>query len=384
MSDSSQGPGWWMDTDGKWYPPRPDGEAPLPPTEPVDDLIITPMSDPDVPPVEPLPPAGEPTMVIPAMPVTPPAGTPPIAGPTAATVVPVTDPPPPAPWYKENWWVIAVVAVLLAALIVGIILWTGDDDGDEEVSGVDSTLATSLPSSTVPESTAPASTAPATTVPETTEAATTTVAPTTEPATTTVAPTTVAPTTVAPTTVAPTTAAPTTTVAPPPPTIINGVGDDTRQISIPGGGLGVANITNDGQTNFEVLALDENENLIEDVVVTIGPYEGSVVLPEGTNFLEITAEGAWTVEVMAPAAAPAFDGEEAAGSGDMVLRYAGSGGTASITHDGEELFMVRTYLENGTTETLVDEDGPVDLQVEMLGPALVQVTADGDWTISVN
>ena len=61
MSDSSQGPGWWMDTDGKWYPPRPDGEAPLPPTEPVDDLVITPMSDPDVPPGEPLPPAGEPT-----------------------------------------------------------------------------------------------------------------------------------------------------------------------------------------------------------------------------------------------------------------------------------------------------------------------------------
>ena len=235
---------------------------------------------------------------------------------TVATVVPVTDPPPPAPWYKENWWVVAVVAVLLAALIIGIILWTGDDDGDEEVSGVDSTLATSIPSSTVPESTAPASTAPATTVPETTEAATTTVAPTTEPATTTVAPTTVAPTTAAPTTVAPTTAAPTTTVAPPPPMSINGVGDDTRQISIPGGGLGVATITNDGQTNFEVLALDENENLIEDVVVTIGPYEGSVVLPEGTNFLEITAEGAWTIEVMAPAAAPAFNGEEAAGSGD--------------------------------------------------------------------
>ena len=54
------------------------------------------------------------------MPVTPPAGIPPIAGPTVATVVPVTDPPPPAPWYKDNWWVIAVVAVLLAALIVGI------------------------------------------------------------------------------------------------------------------------------------------------------------------------------------------------------------------------------------------------------------------------
>ena len=31
MSDTSQGPGWWQATDGKWYPPAP----PAPPSPPV-------------------------------------------------------------------------------------------------------------------------------------------------------------------------------------------------------------------------------------------------------------------------------------------------------------------------------------------------------------
>src|ERR1700733_10914937 len=31
MSDTSQGPGWWLATDGKWYPPA----QPLPPPPPV-------------------------------------------------------------------------------------------------------------------------------------------------------------------------------------------------------------------------------------------------------------------------------------------------------------------------------------------------------------
>jgi hypothetical protein len=31
MSDSSQGPGWWQASDGKWYPPQPPPQAATPP-----------------------------------------------------------------------------------------------------------------------------------------------------------------------------------------------------------------------------------------------------------------------------------------------------------------------------------------------------------------
>src|SRR5262245_55363650 len=118
MSDSSQGPGWWQDTDGKWYPPRPDaGDAGdgLEPTQPMaqqpgadepvpgepEELIIRPMSDSDVPP----PPIEEPTTVMPVLPPTQP-GVPPIAAaPTAATAAMYAqDEPVPPPWYREHWW----------------------------------------------------------------------------------------------------------------------------------------------------------------------------------------------------------------------------------------------------------------------------------------
>ena len=70
MSDVSQGPGWWMASDGKWYPPEqhPDYVAPAPP-----------------------PPAAPP----PASP--PPAGPPPAGPPPGGAEPPPTWAPPPAP-----------------------------------------------------------------------------------------------------------------------------------------------------------------------------------------------------------------------------------------------------------------------------------------------
>ncbi len=34
MSDTSQGPGWWLASDGKWYPPESAPQAPAPPQAP--------------------------------------------------------------------------------------------------------------------------------------------------------------------------------------------------------------------------------------------------------------------------------------------------------------------------------------------------------------
>jgi hypothetical protein len=64
--------------------------------------------------------------------------------------------------------------------------------------------------------------------------------------------------------------------------------------------------------------------------------------------------------------------------------YTGQPGTATITHSGAEVFEVRTYSDDGTFDTLIETTGEVDQQVEFPGPALVQVIADGDWTISVS
>jgi hypothetical protein len=72
VSDSSQGPGWWLASDGKWYPPE--KAAPTPPSAP--------------------PPPSAPVAAPPPQTAPPPAATPP---PTAATTPPSTPPPAAAP-----------------------------------------------------------------------------------------------------------------------------------------------------------------------------------------------------------------------------------------------------------------------------------------------
>jgi hypothetical protein len=357
--------------------PNAPGEPTEPlPSEPPDDLVITPMSDPDVPP-------GEPTMI---MPVTPGAVPP---EPTVATTpahTATTVPPPPPPWFKEHWWVVALVALALAALIIFILWLTNDDDDALETS--ESTVATSsLPSSTAPATTAPATTVPATTEPATTAPATTeattstTAAPTTTAATTTAAPTTAAATTTgAPTT----TAAPATTLPPP----VNGSGSGNRIVPVtnPGDGLGVATFSHDGASNFTVRALDANAQPIGDPIIDrVGGYQGTVVVPSGTAALDITADGAWQFVDNAPGAARPFDGRNDQGSGDEVVFYDGDPTTAHIKFNGNGPFVVSSYAQNGAVDELVNvAAGPYDNSVSFPGHALIAISGDGNWTIALS
>lgn len=359
--------------------PNAPGEPTVPlPSEPPDEILITPMSDPDVPP-------GEPTMIMPVTPGAVPPAVPPIGGPPPYTTTPVPPPPPP-PWWREKWWVVAVVALALVALII-FILWLTNDDNDDALETNESTIATSsLPSTSAPSTTEPATTAPATTEPATTAPATT-APPTTEETTTT---TTEAPTTTtqAPTTTAApattTTAAPTTTLPPP----VNGSGSGNRiePVTNPGGGLGVATFSHSGSSAFTVQPLDSSANPIgAPIIDRTGAYQGTVVVPAGTAAFDITADGAWQFANNAPGAARPFDGRNDQGSGDDVMMYTGDPATAHITFDGDGPFVVSSYASNGSVDQLVNEDsGPYDDSVGFPGPALVSVSGAGAWTISLN
>jgi hypothetical protein len=360
--------------------PNAPGE-PIEPTEPLpgeppEELIITPMSDPDVPP-------GEPTMILPIVPGAVPPVEPTSAMPAAYAATQA--PPPPPPWFKEHWWVVALVALALAALII-FIIWLTNDDGDDALETSQTTVATSsLPSSTAPSSTAPATTTPATTEPATTEPATTAPA-TTEATTTTEAATTTTTepattTTEAATTT--TTAAPTTTLPPP----VNGSGSGNRIVPVanPGDGLGVATFSHDGASNFAVQALDANAQPIGvPIIERVGAYQGTVVVPSGTAAFNITADGAWQFVDNAPGAARPFDGRNDQGAGDDVMFYDGDPANARITFDGDGPFVVRSFANNGAVDELVNQDpGPYDNSVGFPGPALVAVTGAGNWTISL-
>jgi len=280
-------------------------------------------------------------------PTLPPPGTPVLPG----------DPTPDEPakaWWKK-WWVIAI-AVLFVLVILGGIFGSEDDSDTAETASA----STSEPVATdAPE---------VTDGPSTTEAATTTEAPPTTPAPT------------AP----PTTPAPTT---PAPPFVIQGTGDSVQEITIPDGGqTGIATITHDGSGNFAVWALDSGLQQVDLLVNEIGSYQGTVLLPaDGATALEITAGGNWIVEVKQVASAQTWDGT-ISGRGDNVVIYLGDTGVAEITHNGESNFSVFSYpiSDDGFADLLINEIGPYSGSVRFPGPALIEISADGDWSITLS
>ena len=106
MSDSSQGPGWWQASDGKWYPPEqhPQAASTLPP------------------------PTQRP---VPQAPITPPPAITPFGSPGGRSK---------RSWWRR-WWVIAIGVVIAVAVVAGIV---GDKDQDDVANVPDSstTVAT--------------------------------------------------------------------------------------------------------------------------------------------------------------------------------------------------------------------------------------------------
>lgn len=110
MSDASQGEGWWIASDGKWYPPEshPDAQAPAPPAyEPPHQQGY---QAPPQPVYEPPPAPGyQPPQAPPNQPYQQQPGMPP----------PPTQPSLDVMKPKRPWWKIALVVVVLGILLIG-------------------------------------------------------------------------------------------------------------------------------------------------------------------------------------------------------------------------------------------------------------------------
>ncbi|MER7459888.1 hypothetical protein [Micromonospora sp. NPDC126480] len=202
-------------------------------------------------------------------------------------------------------------------------------------------------------------------------------------------PTSSAPTTAAPTSAAPTTAAPTTTApepTPPPapkPKVLKGRGDDV--VRIPDlTDLAVIKFACKCSSNT-VLRSDGDGLLVNE----IGSYTGKrwINLEDGslTTQFEIEASGSWTLTIgtVDQMATKALTGK-AAGKGDDVIVLGGDATAAKITHSrGDSNFVVYAYsLETGEGGLLVNEIGGYSGVRPLEAPALVQITADGNWTIT--
>lgn len=145
-------------------------------------------------------------------------------------------------------------------------------------------------------------------------------------------------------------------------------------------------VTHDGESNFGVQVLDENNQPTADLLVNVvGSYRGTTAY--GFNDfgaapakLRILADGAWSVTISPIASAPKFDGS-ASGTGDRVFRYDGDPASVKIRHRGEANFSV-LQIGQGYPDLLVNEVGEYDGTVPLsAGPSVLTIKADGDWSI---
>lgn len=168
-----------------------------------------------------------------------------------------------------------------------------------------------------------------------------------------------------------------------------GNGDAVITIAKPDGLKSVAAVQSsyNGPGNFVVWGLDSGYGNTDLLVNTIGSYSGTALLDEfdwgnKTTRLEITAEGPWTVTVKSTKVLPAYGaGRAVAGKGDTVFRYTGGNSTRHLSHSGASNFAVWSYGNSGMDDLLVNRIGRYSGRVTYPGPGLVEVTADGSWTI---
>jgi hypothetical protein len=168
-----------------------------------------------------------------------------------------------------------------------------------------------------------------------------------------------------------------------------GSGDSILQLELPAGpdSIGIASITHSGSSNFAIWALDENLEQDDLLVNEIGNYSGTVPFNLSTSVritaFEISADGPWTVTLKDVLTLREIEqGSPATGEGPDALVYKGETTVAQIAHEGASNFSVWSYGQG--SDLLVNEIGNYSGQVRwQSGPALIQISADGPWTIQL-
>ncbi len=165
-------------------------------------------------------------------------------------------------------------------------------------------------------------------------------------------------------------------------------GEGDSVIEVPAGvKAGLVTATHKGSANFAIWSLDDSNEPTDLLVNTIGSYSGTTDfgltgLGDSPSFIQITADGEWTV-TLSPISAASSLGNAAEGAGDTVLTYAGPAGAAAITHKGSANFVVH-QIGNGLPGLLVNEIGAYDGKVPFKkGPAVIVIRADGSWSVSL-
>jgi len=181
----------------------------------------------------------------------------------------------------------------------------------------------------------------------------------------------------------------------PGPINLSGTGQQASQKFILEKGLSIFRITHSGQSHFGIWLLDENGNNVELLVNKIGTFNGAKAVSinkKGTHILDISADGQWTVKIeqprptIAPSIPKTFTGVGQQVSGFMIIPKGLT--TFRMTHNGQSHFGIWLLDEKGNNvELLVNEigvfDGSKAVGIPSTGIYLLDISADGNWSVTV-
>lgn len=172
------------------------------------------------------------------------------------------------------------------------------------------------------------------------------------------------------------------------PQSFSGTGSEVVMLDPLGEDVFYATVTHDGSSNIALWSVDENGQGIDLLVNEIGGYEGEVALNFGEDpaALRIEADGDWTIDLVHLAEAPRWDGEgtyEDWGDSVLIVDGVADGLTpVTLTHDGESNFAIWTWGES-YPDLIVNDVGAYDGTTLLPdGTLVLQIDADGTWTIS--
>jgi L-ascorbate metabolism protein UlaG (beta-lactamase superfamily) len=160
-------------------------------------------------------------------------------------------------------------------------------------------------------------------------------------------------------------------------------------------GLSIFRMTHDGDGHFGVVLLDAEGDHIDLLANEIGEFDGSKAVgisKAEIYLLDISADGSWTItiEQPRPSQAPPVPktlkgtGQQAAG-----MFYLDTGLVVfEMTHDGDGHFgVVLLDAEGDPIDLLANEIGEFDgskaVGINKAGIYLLDISADGNWEISI-
>lgn len=174
------------------------------------------------------------------------------------------------------------------------------------------------------------------------------------------------------------------------PITLSGSGAKVASFTIPASAPGIAVISASGSSNFVVESLASDGSTNDLLVNEIGRYAGTVLFDadagEHSVAFKVDADGSWTITVKPITSARTWSPSSSlSGAGDDVLRLvpAASGlKVVALKHSGESNFAIWGYGSGGSA-LLVNEIGSYSGETTLgSGTSLVQVTADGSWSMT--